>query len=217
MKLSQDLFNDINSERVSKSVTPLAEAADAMQEHDDEIEALKEANRQLAEFNTNMRQIIENVVPAAEAATHTIEAAKISLTPKAEATLRHQCGQIVQGVVTDLNIGMRQATNIVTSKLAEKTAEMKTDIVQTIRTESEQATNRFKQSHNTILLPYLTAYILLILLTSSISLNFVITAFNIHLWGNIALTNILWIFFATTMGIVAITIVFFRWWNKTQQ
>ena len=136
------------------------------------------------------------------------------MTPEAETALRHKSGEIVEGVVVDLNIGMRMATQIVTSKLAEESSKMKTDIVDTLKTESEQAANRFKQSQNYVVIHHLTAYILAILLMASLSLNLVVATFNIHLWGFPTLTNILWIFLASTISIITITIALFRWWNN---
>lgn len=214
MDLSSNLFNDIQQNGTHKSGVSSAEVADVMQSHDAAIEVLGETNLQLESLNDSVSLLIDRLSPTIDAITQFIKDVRFGITPEMKTTLTEQSKLIAKSMASNIKIRLEHTTQEISATIADSIAEAKADIAQTFRAESEQATNLLKRSADSISLPQCTAYILAILLFVSLSLNIVLTAFNIHIWNNSTMNNLLVIFLLTSIGIIAIITAYFRWLHK---
>ncbi|MDE7025931.1 MAG: hypothetical protein K2O88_08650 [Paramuribaculum sp.] len=214
MDLSSDLFNDIHQDGAPSPDVSSAEAADVMQCNDTAIEALSETNQQLESLNDNVSLLIDHLSPTTDAIARLVKDVRFGITPEMKTALTEQSKLIAKSMASNIKIRLEHTTQEISTTIADITTEAKAEIARTIRTEIEQATDLSRRSANSICLPQCTTYILAILLFFSLSLNTVIAAFNILIWHNPTVNNLLVIFLITSTCIIAAITAYFRWLHK---
>lgn len=214
MDLSSDLYNDIQQNGAPKSGVLSAETADAMQSHDAAIKALGETNVQLESLNDNVCLLIDRISPTTDAITRLIKDVRFGVTPEAKTALTEQSKLIALKMASNVKIHLEHTTREISTTLSDNAAKAKANIVNAIRTETEQAAQLLKRTENSICLPQCTVYILVILLLFSLSFNMIIAAFNIHIWHNPTVTSLLVTFLLIAIGFITAIIAYFRWLRK---
>lgn len=204
MDLSPDLFNDIHQDGAPSPDVSSAEAADVMQCNDTAIEALSETNQQLESLNDNVSLLIDHLSSTIDAIARLVKDMRFGMTPEMKTALTEQSKLIAKSMVSNIKIRLEHTTQEISATIADSTAEAKADIARVIRAETEQTSKLLRRSRASICLPQCAVYILAILLFFSLSLNIVLTAFNILIWNNSTVNNLLVIFLITSIGIMAI-------------